>query len=379
MKVLIAVTHLLGTGHLSRALTLARAFVQAGHQVLVASGGLPVPHLDAGGARVMQLPPLRSDGTNFTRLLTPDGSEADRAYLQDRVNTLAEAVTSFSPDALICELFPFGRRILAEEFTAALKAARTLPSPALCLCSIRDILAPPSKPEKAHRADRILAELFDGVLVHSDPASTRLDTSWPVSDLLRPMLHYTGYVAPAPAGPHPDRTGENEVLVTAGGGSVGDGLFRAALSAAALDPSRTWRLLVGGADRQDRIATLRANAPANARIEATRPDFRQMLCHADASVSMCGYNTALDLLQSGTPAVLVPFDDGQEVEQTLRSRSLSRLDGMAVVPSSGLSGQTLLAALRVVLDAPRRAPGGFRFDGAEETVRIVSQMTRGGA
>jgi len=45
-----------------------------------------------------------------------------------------------------------------------------------------------------------------------------------------------------------------------------------------------------------------------------------MLYHAAASVSLCGYNTALDILQAGTPAVFVPFDDGSEVEQGLRAR-----------------------------------------------------------
>lgn len=375
MKVMIIVTHLLGTGHLTRALTLARGFAEAGDEVLLASGGMPVPHLDFSGLRVLQLPPLRSDGTAFTRLLTDRDTLAGADDLAARGTALAEAVQAFAPDALICELFPFGRRVLADEFTAALQAARALPKPALCFCSIRDILAPPSKPEKAARADRLIAALFDGVLVHSDPAATRLEASWPVSDTLAPYLHYTGYVAPPAAAPHPDQAGTGEVLVTAGGGSVGDGLFRAALQAAAADPqARTWRLLVGGTDRDARIAALSALAPGNAVLQPTRPDFRQMLHHAAASVSMCGYNTALDLLQSGTPAVLIPFDDGQEVEQTLRARSLAQLPGLAVLPDADLSGPALLAALDRATGTPRRAAAGLRFDGASETVRRVRSM-----
>ena len=49
MKVMIVVTHLLGTGHLSRALTLGRAFVQDGHDTFVISGGMPAPQLDQHG------------------------------------------------------------------------------------------------------------------------------------------------------------------------------------------------------------------------------------------------------------------------------------------------------------------------------------------
>ncbi|HBR43215.1 MAG TPA: glycosyltransferase, partial [Sulfitobacter sp.] len=43
MKVSIVVTHLLGTGHLARALTLGRAYGAAGHDVQVVSGGMPAP------------------------------------------------------------------------------------------------------------------------------------------------------------------------------------------------------------------------------------------------------------------------------------------------------------------------------------------------
>ena len=57
MKVFIAVTHLLGTGHLARALTLGRAFAGAGHDVLIASGGTPVPQFGTEGLHLAQLPP----------------------------------------------------------------------------------------------------------------------------------------------------------------------------------------------------------------------------------------------------------------------------------------------------------------------------------
>ena len=68
-RILIVVTHLLGTGHLARALVLARAFAEAGDKATLVSGGMPVPHLAAEDVDLVQLPPVRSDGTNFARLL----------------------------------------------------------------------------------------------------------------------------------------------------------------------------------------------------------------------------------------------------------------------------------------------------------------------
>ena len=377
MRVMIAVTHLLGTGHLSRALTLGRAFAQQGHDVFLISGGMPAPQLDTTGITLLGLPPLRSDGTNFTRLLTGGGEIAGPDYLNTRLTALTKALRSFAPEVFITELYPFGRRVLSDEFLAALEAAQSLPEPPVVLSSIRDILAPPSKPAKAERADDIITRYYDGVLVHSDPEIARLDVSWPVSDQLGRRLHYTGFVAaPAPQ-PHPDNMGHDEIIVSAGGGSVGQPIFRAAIEAARKMPNRHWRLLVGGQDASARITELSELAQdLRLTIEPVRPDFRNMLPLAAASVSMCGYNTAMDLLQSGTPSVLIPFDDGNEVEQTLRAQSLAQLNGIAVLNSNHLNGRSLATALTHVMSAPKRAPMTNGFNGANQTVEIATRMKK---
>ena len=378
MKVLIVVTHLLGTGHLSRALTLARAFVAAGHRARVVSGGMPAPQLVSDGIELEQLPPLRSDGTDFSRLLDAEGAVAGPDLLAARRDALAATVRAFQPDILITELFPFGRRILTDEFLALLESAAALTKPPLVLSSVRDILAPPSKPARAERAAEILANLYDGVLVHSDAATMPLEASWPVSETVRPLLRYTGYVAPAPAKPHPEGTGTGEIVVSAGGGAVGETLFRAAARAAVEQPDQTWRILVGGADPGALVAELRALVQGTASIvEPARSDFRQLLPRAAASVSMCGYNTAIDLLMAGTPAVLVPFDAGNEVEQGLRAHSLARLPGFSVLASADLSPDTLLRAVELVRQAPRRPVDLGQFDGAARSVAIAVDMAEG--
>ncbi len=374
MKVLIAVTHLLGTGHLSRALTLAKAFSRVGHEAVVLSGGRAAPHLDAHGVTLLQAPALASDGINFVRLLTDGGAQADAAYMANRQKFMVEALRHHAPDVVITELYPFGRRSLADEFLAILETAqRQTPRPVV-LASIRDILAPPSKPAKATRAGAVLQAYYDGVLVHADAKVTQLDVSWPVTPDVEDMLRYTGYVAqPAPTS-HPDGAGTDEVLVSAGGGSVGQALFEAAIGAAKNSPLR-WRLLVGGGNRDARVAALRSlAADSHIVIEPVRADFRKMLHHAGASINMCGYNTALDVLQTGVPSVMVPFDDGGEVEQTLRAGSMSGLNGIDVLPSCEVTAETLGAALQQVMAQGRRSGTGVRMDGAEESVRIVQEM-----
>lgn len=373
MKILIVVTHLLGTGHLARALTLARAFGAAGHCVRVASGGMPAPHLERGDIDLAQLPPIRSDGVDFTRLLDETGAVASPTMLTARATALVALLREYAPDVLITELFPFGRRILRTEFEALLSAARELPRRPLICASIRDILAPPSKPEKAAKTDAVLAAYYDRVLVHSDASVTPLDISWPVSDTLAARLSYTGFVAPAPAGPHPDHLGADEIIVSAGGGDVGDALFDTAVRAA-YSSMHQWRLLIGGQNSATRMAKLQPRAAANVTIEPARPEFRQMLHHAAASVSMCGYNTALDLLQTGCRALLVPFDAGSEVEQSLRATALTALPGFASIRTAELTPERLLIQLDALLKGPARPPQTTGLDGAAKTVDIVQQL-----
>ena len=131
MRPVIVVTHLLGTGHLSRAMTLARAFADAGHSPVVMTGGAPAPHLMDATIKHVQLPPVQSNGVDFSKLLTPDAKVADADYLATRATQLLDAIDDAKPDVLITELFPFGRRILRREFEALLEHCilYTSPSP----------------------------------------------------------------------------------------------------------------------------------------------------------------------------------------------------------------------------------------------------------
>lgn len=377
MKVLIVVTHLLGTGHLSRAATLARAFQDAGHETVLVSGGGQAPQLNLDGLKIVQLPPVRSDGTNFSRLLDARGLDVSVNTIAERSQVLNATAGRFGPDVLITELFPFGRRNLTPEFLSLLETVQTMSRPPVVLSSIRDILAPPSKPEKVQRADDIIDAFYTGVLVHSDPDWIQLEESWPISDGLRRRLQYTGFVAPEEPRPGLGHTdGSEEIIVSAGGGAVGRAVYITALDAAHQDSKRTWRLLVGGSDPEPLISELKSHASsANVVIEPARPDFRQLLLNAAASVSMSGYNTVLDLLQTGTPSVLIPFDDGNEVEQTRRAVALVRAGGFSCLRTEELTGTTLAKSVANAITAGRRPVTRKGMNGAAETVHIAETLS----
>ena len=67
------------------------------------------------------------------------------------------------------------------------------------------------------------------------------------------------------------------------------------------------------------------------------------------SVSQAGYNTTMDILGCGTPAVVVPYGEGREDEQAASARRLERLGALRVLDPDLLSGPTLVDAVRDAL------------------------------
>ncbi len=382
MKVCFLVTHLLGSGHLARTAALAKAFRAAGWQTLLISGGRPAPHLTDGAGAVEQLPPLASDGVNFRRLLDEHGDEASAALHERRREKMVDALGRFRPDVFVTELFPFGRRQLAGEFETALRAASALKPRPVIFASVRDILQPPSKPERVAEAETRLTRFYDGVLVHGDPSIMPLSASYPTTPAMDAMLRYTGFVAgDGAAAAHEDSSdadGAGEVLVAAGGGAVGDALFEAACGAAALMPTQRWRLLVGGsgAARDARIERFRALASdGDVIVEAVRPDYRALLVRCAVSVSQIGYNTGVDLLQAGVPAVLAPFEEGGESEQRMRADAFAARFGMSVL-APGAGPQAVFDAVSEALARGAGladARGEIDLNGARNSVMIAEE------
>jgi predicted glycosyltransferase len=374
-RVAILVTHLLGTGHLSRSLILARALRDAGFAPLLISGGMPTGHLDLSGVDFVQLPPLRSDGASFTRLLDSAGNTVTPEFMLERIRVLQETLRSNPPDVLITELFPFGRRVLRDEFQAALAVVKAMVPEPLVFSSIRDILAAPSNAKKAEQTEAWLAAHYDGVLVHSDASVVPLEASWPVTPATAKLLHYTGFIAPSmPADDPADHEGAGEIIVTAGGGPVGRKLFETSIGAARLGGQR-WRLLVGGGDAEAVCARLNEDANgAPVFAEPLRADYRAMLTRCAAAVGQCGYNTAIDWLQAGVPGVFVPFAEAGEVEQTLRAASLQERYGFGRIAEDDLTAENLAAATTAAVRRGRFKANGLKFDGAARTSRIIADL-----
>jgi predicted glycosyltransferase len=389
--VLFYCQHLLGLGHAKRAAVLAQALTKAGEQVLFVTGGLPVPGLDVGGAEIHALPPLTAADEAASRPVRPDGRPPDAAYLAARRDRLLEVLTTRDPGLVLLELFPFGRHALAGELGALLlrveddRAHRGLAAPRVAV-SLRDIVV--SKANQPWYELTVLAVVerwVDRVLVHGSPDLIPLERTFSLATRLSERLHYTGYVAAPAVDPGPAVAPRDEVLISGGGGRVAAPLFRAALDARALAPTasrRPWRLLTGPYLPAETRAELDARAAALGRVgdqpavvvETFRDDFPALLRGAALSVSQAGYNTVLDVVGSGVPAVVVPYE-GSGDEQPLRAGLLAERGVLLVVPAGALSPTRLAAAMEAALATPGfPAPARLELDGAGRSAAIAGTL-----
>jgi predicted glycosyltransferase len=389
IDVLLYVQHLLGIGHLRRAVLLAKALDQNGISVVLVSGGAPVEGLDIGGAGFVQLPPLRTRDESFSDLLDQSGRPIDDAWKAARRRRLLALYRALEPRALLIEMFPFGRRQMRFELLPLLEAAgKSKPRPQV-LCSLRDVLTQNRRPEKTAWMLDTFARHFDLALVHGDPDFLPLERSFPEAAGIAAKLRYTGYVVEAAPAPDPafGTAGTGEAIVSTGGGAVAGPLVEAALAARALSPlaDAPWRFLIGPnmaeAEFRNLVAHANAAVPGGVTIERARPDFRSLLARGRLSISQAGYNTVLEVLTAGIPSVVVPFAAGAETEQSLRARLLAERGALTLVEAAALTPARLAAAVEAALAQGRAEPGatGLNLRGMQTTVDILRERLDIGA
>ena len=374
-RVLIHVQHLLGIGHLKRAATVAHACAERGLQVTLASGGAPVEGLDLGDAKLVQLPALASRDETFATLVDENGRRIGDAWRTRRCARLLELFAAVRPHVVVIEMFPFGRRKLGFELLPLLEAAGVARPKPWIASSVRDVLTA-RHPRRSAEAARWTRQYFDAVLVHGDPSVIRFEESFPMAAAIADKFDYTGYVAGPAARRGGSRSpGWNEVIVSTGGGAVGETLLRTALEARPFSRSAgtlTWRLIAGENLAENTFAALVAAAPEGVVVERTRPDLARLLANCAVSVSQGGYNTVVDVLRARARAVIVPFARESETEQAFRAERLEALGLVRCVDEHDLTAARLVAAVDAALAGPRPRPAAVALDGAERSATAIA-------
>jgi predicted glycosyltransferase len=370
--------HSLGMGHLVRALTLAESLAERFSVVFLNGGRFPENAVVPQGMTIINLPPLgmAEDNTLYSQDERYSLTEAQML----RKQMILAAFHDYHPQAILIELFPFGRKKFAGELLPLLKAAkRRKDSSPSVLCSLRDIMVNARKDQIRHdnRARWLIDRYFDGILVHSDPNFASLEESFRPSRLMKTPVYYTGFVLPrGDSAKQQER--QRQIIVSAGGGMVGAPLFQVAIKAQPIlwEKLKLPMTLLAGPflPEADWLEFEKAAALSQGlTLIRSVPNMTELLANHSISVSQCGYNTVMDILRSGISSLVVPFAQGQEVEQSNRAARLSGLGLLCTVEAHELTAERFVSEVeKLLIFKPNSA--ALDLDGAAKSADIIYRL-----
>lgn len=380
MKIIIYCQHVLGIGHFFRTLEICRALDR--HDIILVSGGPETPAPLPPHVRRVQLPELAMDRT-FQNLHATDGRPLEQTR-EDRRRIIDELLRDETPALFLIELYPLGRKAFRQELNPILEKIRTgqLP-PCRVVCSVRDILVEKEDQDRHEaRAVETLNRWFDALLIHADPEVIRLEKTFSRMPDLRIPVIYTGFVA-TPVPPLADRAAWRKdrgiapdqalVVASAGGGAVGFPLLNAvARSVQHLPADLPVRLQVftGPFLSADETTRLQQYGDRRLRVDRFATDFPAWLQAADLSVSMAGYNTCMNILATGVPALVHPF--ARNREQGLRARLLAERRQLAILSEEDLDPRIMAGRILDQLRAPRTGGCPVDIAGAANTAEWIT-------
>ena len=384
MKILFYCQHVLGVGHLFRAREICKAL--AGHEVILITGGPQIETKLPKHVKVVKLPGLQMD-RKFKGLFSSDKSVSLDQVKKRRQEKLLAIIQKEKPDIFFLELYPFGRQAFRFELDPVLEAIRSdRRGPCGVISSVRDILVEKEKPKHERRALERLNTFFDAVLVHSDPNLITLKETFSRFEEIRIPVEHTGYIAQKPPANAGSRIrsqlgiGEGDVMIvaSAGGGSVGKPILESAIQAFDYlkTDGRPYLYVFTGPYISEHELTYLKGLKKSKRIhiEKFTSDFLSYLAAADLSISMAGYNTTMNILATGVPALVWPFAENRE--QRLRAERLAHRGALKLIHDQDLNPNDLAEIMGQTLARAGSNKTDIDLDGAAHTAQWLQSWIK---
>ena len=355
----------LGLGHQRRTSLLADEFLRScpGASALTVSDsplGKFFPS-SSPGHDYCKLPSVRKVGPGDWTPVSLCSTFTD--VLEMRREMLRSTVLGFRPDVLLVDHMPHGAM---GELVPTLEALRD--EPTVVVLGLRDILDAPAVIRERWRLEgayEAVDRYYDQVFVYgsADVFDVATQYGWPAATGSK--IRYSGYVcAPPPsAAPESARSryptapdGGRLLVAMAGGGADAYPLFDALLAAMPLVQASVpcHLVLITGpflpAARRAELVARARGLPVDVVTSVPAPP--RHAASADLVVAMAGYNTTVELLSVGTPALLVPRA-GPSAEQQMRARLFAERGWVDWLPPHDLTADALAAAVVRALHRPR--------------------------
>jgi predicted glycosyltransferase len=382
MKIIFYCQYVWGMGHLFRSIELVRAL--AGHSVVLVAGGREVDVRLPDHVTLNRLPGLYMD-EQFTTLISEDRSKTVEAVQRERKEILFSLFKQHRPDAFIIELYPFGRTAFGFELKPLLDEIHQRRMGEIkVVCSLRDILV--EKKDPAVYESRVINTLnayFDLLLIHSDDQLLALEETFSRMREIRIPTIYTGFVTPKADPVARSRlrrelgigSDKKLIIVSAGGGRSGFDLLCSVADAypllAQLNPVRI-EMFTGPFRDPEEFRRLAGKSAEGLRVRSFTNRFLDYLAAADLSISLAGYNTCMNLLATGVPALVFPYS--KQREQPIRVEKIKNLIPMTILNDKDLEPAQLCRHIqKMLLESRPSGPVPINLDGAEQTANYLQK------
>lgn len=408
MRVLFHYTHKQTLGHTTRSVALVTALCQHQAQVLVLQGGIPQPFVHfPKTCKVKDIPLPFDDRQSFEKHAVPVSAGS-------RAQFILKTAADFSPDIFITEFFPFGRLAYLPELLPTLrflrkKGTRIIASVGYPLLIDLDRLQN-AKFKALHKA---VFAFYDHFLIHTpagleDPYIQASIASKPLAETyatfmkdLKSRLVYTGYVLPEQMISGGDALPKfNDdvptMIVSRGGGAVYPHIITYAIEAQRQFKDLRTIIACGPAttsEEMKRFQSLLIPKDKGRVFLANHLDsLDEHLKRCKVSVSLCGYNTSVQLMRYQVPSVILPYriaSTGKDHnslqlgssktttstnDQVARAQLLQERFNSTILDYEGMTAASMAQAIREKLSSskPSAAPKNW-FNGAESSVRLIMQ------
>lgn len=381
----------LGLGHTRRHLTVANALAREtpSAAILLATGAEEIVRYDLPPTvEILKLPGLRKETNQKYTSRRLQVSTGEIRTL--RSNLLLTVVKSFRPDVVLVDKHPFGA---SGEFKPGLRALRRQGGRAAL--GLRDILDEPRavlQEWQPYRMQHRILEYYERVLVYGDRKVFDPISAYEFPAALADRTRFCGYVAARASEralenfdwPFPPRGRRSRpvVLATAGGGEDGLRMLQVFMQAATLG---AWQgvAVAGPMLPECDLAALRDQAvKAGVTLRGFVPHLVALFDAIDVLVCMGGYNTLVEAVASGVPAVCIPRVVPR-TEQLIRAQAFERVGLLQVCPPDKAAPETLCRKIAGALEQSRpalaaRARTVLSLDGDRRAAQCLVSLARQG-
>jgi predicted glycosyltransferase len=298
-----------------------------------------------------------------------------KELIRFRIRRWKEILDQHKPKVIVVEGFPFCRHQFAFEYFTYLKEAKK--RNIKILCSIRDY--PWDEPHEAGLQDWVantqnlaIQMYFDKILVHGDrdimpllSDRVRIENTSEIIDELEEYITYTGYVVDKKLKKHERKN--NTVYVSCGLNKEEVLLiFKQVIKAAEKFPDLSFIMPMAN----DYMEKLRNTTKRNVTLTDYIDNLSSKISDCALFITYGGYNSTMEILQTQCPAIIIPRQNGQKLEQFIRAYAFEPLNVFKVCSPNELNN------LHKVIDEAQKDksfPSKFKYNmsGVENSAKEI--------